>query len=228
MTDRDPRSQEALPKLLVVASTAAELGCKIVRSQMNCFVAAPKVIPSGRLLRREQVPQIFGTEGRRSVAFVEERRSKLALLLVKLDDALFDGARRNQPIDRDGASLSDAVGVAPQPPDSTTDRVLPAERLAIATCESAPSRPRAAASRKAGCFAERTTPKPEFPWRTTPAATKASTWGRKVVVLDRRVAVERKPAALQSSANVEMFTSPCRPGNPSRSRWVVSRPFARA
>jgi hypothetical protein len=44
------------------------------------------------------------------VAFVEERRGKLALLLVKLDDAFFDGARRNQPIDRDGASLSDAVG----------------------------------------------------------------------------------------------------------------------
>jgi len=44
------------------------------------------------------------------VAFVEERRSKLALLLVKLDDAFFDGTRRNQPIDRDGTSLSDAAG----------------------------------------------------------------------------------------------------------------------
>jgi hypothetical protein len=48
------------------------------------------------------------------MAFVEERRSKLALLVVKLDDAFFDGARRNQPIDRDGASLSDVASLAPQ------------------------------------------------------------------------------------------------------------------
>jgi hypothetical protein len=133
------------------------------------------------------------------MGFVEERRSKLALLLVQLDDTFFDGARRNQPIDRDGASLSDAVGAIGS---LRVNRRIPRrikscrpKRLAIATCESAPSRPRAAASRKAGCFAERTTPKSEFPWRTTPAATKASTWGRRVVVLHCRVAVARGSVA---------------------------------
>src|SRR5262245_32874539 len=58
----------------------------------------------------EQRPKLLRRQLGRSIRVLEQRIRQLTFAPVQLDDALFDGALRDQTIDGDRACLPDAVG----------------------------------------------------------------------------------------------------------------------